>query len=92
MSERQTLEFRPGAEVNFPGRWYGCIEYAPKWDLAKVSGAESLNEFAGASLKFELGRSWDRDEWLVVVVRYEQPLSESSRRGTYVFGVTYRFK
>ena len=92
VSERQTLEFRPGVEVNLPGRWYGFVEYAPKWDFAQGSSNGSYNKFAGSSLKFELGRSWDRDERLVVAVRYEQPLTESSRLGTYVLGITYRFK
>jgi hypothetical protein len=92
VSERQTLEFRPGVEVNLPGRSYGYVEYAPKWDFAQGSSNGSFNKFAGSSLKFELGRSWDRDERLVVAFRYEMPLTESSRSGTYVLGVTYRFK
>lgn len=92
VSERQTFELKPGIEINLPGRWYSYVEYAPKWDLAKGESIGAFNSFAGASMKFEVGRSWDRDERLVVAFRYEQPLTESSRQGTYVVGVTYRFK
>ena len=92
VSERQTFEFKPGVEVNLPGQWYGYIEYAPKWDFAKGRGVGSFENFAGSSVKFELGSACGKDDRLVVALRYELPLTESSRRGTYVLGVTYRFK
>jgi hypothetical protein len=90
--QRKTLDFKPGVEFDFPGRWYGYIEYAPKWDFAKGNNVGSFRNFAGSSLKFELGCAWGPDDRLVFTARYEMPLTESSRRGTYVFGVSYRFK
>jgi hypothetical protein len=92
VGERQTFEFKPGLEVNLPERWYAYVEYAPRWDGTKGATVGSFNNFAGSSLKFEVGRAWDRDERLVVALRYELPLTESSREGTYLLGLTYRFK
>jgi len=92
VNERQTFEFKPGMEINLHGRWYGYVEYAPKWDFANGTGVGAFNNFAGSSVKFELGSAWGKDDRLVAALRYELPLTESSRRGTYVLGVTYRFK
>jgi len=92
VGQRKTLDFKPGLEFDFPGRWYGYVEYAPKWDFTKGNRIGSFENFAGSSLKFELGSAWGKDDRLVVALRYELPLTESSRRGTYVLGVTYRFK
>lgn len=92
VSQRQTLTFKPGLEFDFPGRWYGYVEYAPKWDFSRESSSGTFRRFAGSSMKFELGRAWGRDDRMVVAGRYELPLTESSRRGTFVLGVTYRFK
>jgi hypothetical protein len=92
VGKRRTLDFKPGVEFDLPGRWYGYVEYAAKRDFASGGSGGALGYIAGASLKFEIGSAWGRDDRLVLIARYEMPLAESSRRGTYVLGVSYRFK
>lgn len=89
---RRTLDFKPGVEFNLPQRWYGYVEYSAKRDFVNKGSGGSLGYIAGSSVKFEIGSAWGRDDRLVLAARYELPLAESSRRGTYVLGVTYRFK
>jgi hypothetical protein len=89
---RRTLDLKPGVEFDLPRRWYCYVEYAVKRDFANRGGGGTLGYIAKSSVKFELGSAWGRDERLVFIARYELPLTESSRRGTYVLGVSYRFK
>ncbi len=92
VTSRRTFDFKPGVEFDLHGRWYAYVEYAGKRDFSGGVGGGRFRNLVGSSVKFELGSAWGSNEQWVFALRYEMPLMESSRRGTYVAGVTYRFK
>jgi len=85
VKNQQDLEFKPSLEVDLPWECYGYVEWASKWNLEHEGDYSS-------KFKIEIGRGLGSREQLVVALRYEIPLTESSDQGIYSVGLTYVFK
>ena len=82
---QQEFELKPALNIDLPWQCYGYIEWASKWNIEHEGDYSS-------KFKIEIGRAFGNREQVVVGLRYEVPLTESSDQGIYSVALTYVFK